>query len=156
MFFAVDSGEGSDVVEGLIDFLAVDVVEVGGWVAGGGMEDAVNPAHEVFVEGSGDADVVRTGVVESAGFGADVPCFGVVEVFGEDEDATGGALPGVAFVAWEACPVAFVVGECAAVEDAVGGDVGGVAVAEGAGAPFFDEVVFEVVEVHGVILLGWG
>ena len=58
MFFAVDSGEGRVVVEGLIDFLAVDVVEVGGWVAGGGMEDAVDPAHEVFVEGSGDADVV--------------------------------------------------------------------------------------------------
>ena len=109
------------------------------------MEDAVNPAHEVFVEGSGDADVVRTGVVEPAGFGADVPCFGVVEVFGEDEDATGGALPGVAFVAGEACPVAFVVGECAAVEDAVGCDVGGVAVAVGADAPFFDEAVFEVV-----------
>lgn len=145
MFFAVDSGEGRVVVEGLIDFLAVDVVEVGGWVAGGGMEDAVNPAHEVFVEGSGDADVVRTGVVEPAGFGADVPCFGVVEVFGDDEDAARCTFPSIAFVAWESCPVAFVVGERAAVEDTVGGDVGGVAVAEGAVAPFLDEAVFEVV-----------
>lgn len=145
MFFTVDSGEGRVVVEGLVDVLAVDVVEVGGWVAGGGMEDAVNPAHEVFVEGSGDADVVRTGVVESAGFGADVPCFGVVEVFGEDEDAARCTFPSIAFVAWESCPVAFVVGECAAVEDTVGGDVGGVAVAAGTVAPFFEEAVFEVV-----------
>ena len=149
LFFAIDAGDGGVVVEGLVEVLAVDGVEGGEGDAGRGVEDAVDPTHEVFVEGGGDEDVVGAGVVLPPGFGTDVPGFGVVEVFGEDEDALGGVLPAGGFVAGEADPIAAVVGECAAVEQAVVGDFAAVAAAEGAALPFVEEAVFEGVDVRG-------
>ena len=49
----------------------------------------------------------------------------------------------------EAAPIAAVVSECAAVEQAVVGDFATVAAAEGAALPFVEEAVFEGVEVWG-------